>query len=121
MVDTNKKALDWLLSFVAIHGAKFHVEGDEILAPVKSEIMGKIDGDGNVMIIKGVLKERLEQKGWVLVSFLQWCNQRGYLITNHTRSNRHWEINTHIDGIETRTVPVICFREELFQGQEVKS
>ena len=121
MVDTNKKALDWLLSFVAVNGGKFHVEGEEILAPVKSEIMGKIDNDGNVAIIKGVLKDKLEQRGWVLVSFLQWCDQRGYLKTNHTKSNRHWEIYTHIDGVETRTVPVIVFKESLFQGQEVKT
>jgi hypothetical protein len=121
MVDTNKKALDWLLSFVAVNGGKFHVEGEEILAPVKSEIMGKIDSDGNVSIIKGVLKDKLEQRGWVLVSFLQWCDQRGYLKTNHTKSNRHWEIYTHIDGVETRTVPVIVFKESLFQGQEVKT
>lgn len=121
MVDTNKKALDWLLSFVAINGGKFHVEGDEILAPVKSELMGKIDRDGNVYIIKGILKDRLEQRGWVLVSFLQWCDQRGYLRTNHTRTNRHWEIYTHIDGVETSTVPVIVFKADLFEGQEVKS
>jgi hypothetical protein len=121
MVDTNKKALDWLLSFVAINGGKFHVEGEEILAPVKSEIMGKIDNDGNVYIIKGVLKDKLDQRGWVLVSFLQWCDQRGYLKTNHTKTNRHWEIYTHIDGVETSTVPVIVFKKELFNGQEVKS
>lgn len=121
MVDTNKKALDWLLSFVAINGGKFHVEGDDVLAPVKSELMGKIDRDGNVYIIKGILKDRLEQRGWVLVSFLQWCDQRGYLRTNHTRTNRHWEIYTHIDGVETSTVPVIEFKADLFEGQEVKA
>lgn len=121
MVDTNKKALDWLLSFVAINGGKFHIEGEEILAPVKSEVMGKIDTDGNVYIIKGILKDRLEQRGWVMVSFLQWCDQRGYLRTNHTKTNRHWEIYTHIDGIETSTVPVIVFKAELFKGEEAKA
>jgi hypothetical protein len=120
MVDTNKKAMDWLSSFVAINGAKFHVEGDEILAPVKSEIMGKITKDGDVLIIKGVLKERLDQKGWVMASFLQWCDKRGYLVTNHSRTNRHWEINTHIDGIETKTVPVIHFKAEVFDGGDNK-
>lgn len=121
MVDTNKKALDWLLSFVAVNGGKFHVEGEDILAPVKSEIIGMIDKDRNVAIVKGVLKDKLEQRGWVMVSFLQWCNQRGYLRTNHTKANRHWEIYMHIDGIETHKVPVIIFNESLFSGQEVKS
>jgi hypothetical protein len=121
MVDTNKKALDWLLSFVAINGGKFHVEGDESLAPVKSELMGKIDQDGDVYIIKGILKDRLEQRGWVLVSFLQWCDQRGYLRTNHTKTNRHWELYTHIDGVETSTVPVIVFKAALFGKKEVET
>ena len=120
MVDTNKKALDWLLSFVATNGARFHVEGEEILAPVKSEIMGKIESNGDVMIIKGVLKENLERKGWVLVSFLQWCYQRNYIVTNHSKTNRHWEVSTHIDGIETRTVPVIHFKANVFDAKEVK-
>lgn len=117
MVDTNQKVLEWLRSFVGSNFAKFHVEGEEMLAPVKSEILGTVDNDGNVMIIKGVLKEKLDQKGWTLVSFLQWCSQRGYLITNHSRENRHWEIYKHIDGVEVKTVPVICFKGELFKGK----
>lgn len=120
MVDTNQKAMDWLLSFVATNGARFHVEGEEILAPVKSEIMGKITSEGDVMIIKGVLKDNLERKGWVLVSFLQWCYQRGYIVTNHSRTNRHWEVSTHIDGIETKTVPVIHFKADVFDMKEAK-
>ena len=120
MVDTNLKILDWLRSFIAINGAKFHCEGDEILAPNKSELMGMITHENDVLIIKGILKDRLEQRGWVLVSFLQWCHQRGYLVTNHSRTNRHWEVSAHIDGVETKTVPVIRFKAEVFDEKEAK-
>lgn len=120
MVDTNKKAMEWLVSYVSSNFSKFHVESEDILAPNKSEILGMTTSNNDVLIIKGVLKEKLEAKGWVLVSFLQWCNQRGFLVTKHSETNRHWEVYRHIDGIEVDKVPVIHFKAKMFAEAEAK-
>lgn len=118
MVDTNKKALEWLISFVGTNQTKFHVEGEERGAENKSELLGKITREGDVMIIKGALNKYLSLQGYVLPSFLKWCDQRHYLVTNHSRTNRHWEVHTHIDGLEVATMPVIHFKASIFKASD---
>lgn len=114
MVDTNKKALDWLIGFVASNASKFHIEGKGAGSDNKSELLGKITYAGDVMIIKGALTKYMESEGYVLSSFLKWCNQRGLLVTHHSKKNRHWEVFTHIDGLEVSSVPVIHLKASVF-------
>ena len=94
------------------------IEGEAPGAENKSELLGKITRDGDVMIIKGALKKYMDNQGYVLTAFLKWCNQRKLIVTNHTNTNRHWEIHTHIDGAELETLPVICFKSSVFNGKE---
>ena len=118
MVDTNQKALDWLIGFVASNSSKFHVEGKGAGSDNKSELLGKITVNGDVLILKNVLNQYMMREGYVMMSFLKWCYQRDYIKTNHSRNNRHWEVYTHIDGLEVNSVPVIHFKENVFSEEE---
>ena len=119
MVDTNAKARDWLVSFVASNAARFRKPEDGAATEIRGDLLGRICANGDVMIIKGALKEQLDRRGWTMSAFLKWCHQKQLLHTNHTEKNRHWEVWTNIQGLET-SVPVIHFAAEMFRNDRAE-
>ena len=112
MVDTNQKAKDWLVGFVASNASRFRRFNDD--TPVGSEIYGEVTDEGDVKIIRSVLKEQMERRGWTLASFIKWCDERGLVFTNHSKTNRHWEVWSQINGLKTGTY-VLHFKAIMFK------
>ena len=117
MVDTNVKVRDWLVSYVAANASRFRQPDDTDNTEIRGDLIGKICQNGDVLIIKGVLKEQLQKHNWTMPSFLRWCHQRKLLYTNHTDTNRHWEVYEPIQGLRA-SVPVIHFLADTFKGQK---
>lgn len=116
MVDTNVKIRDWLISYVAANTSRFRKPDDSELSEIKGDLAGKICKNGDVLIIHGVLKDLMARHGWTMTSFMKWCQQRDYIHTNHTGTNRHWEVYEQIQGLASR-VPVIHFKADMFQDK----
>lgn len=115
MVDTNIKLKDWLVGFVASNAARFRREtdGDEI----KGAVYGKIEKNGDVLVLKSILTEQFSTRGRVPAAFMRWCEKKGYLYTNHSPNNRHWEVWATIPGIENSS-PVYWFRAAMFANPD---
>ena len=118
MVDTNQKAREWLVGFVASNAAHFRRTGDSGALGPAGDVYGEICDDGSVKIIRSVLKDQMERRGWTLASFAKWCDDHGMLNTNHSRTNRHWAVWSQISGLQTGT-DVFHFRPGMFAEQPV--
>ena len=113
MVDTNQKAKEWLVGFVASNAAHFRRADESEANALPGDVYGQVENDGSVKIIRSVLKDQMEKRGWTLASFAKWCDDHGMLNTNHSRTNRHWEVWSRINGLKTGT-DVLYFRAVLF-------
>ena len=81
----------------------------------------RIAANGDVMILKSVLTDQMANRGRVPSAFMRWCERRGFLCTNHSETNRHWDVWASIPGV-SQSSPVYHFRAAMFadQGQETK-
>ena len=114
MVDTNQKVKGWLIDFVGRNAARFRKWDESDAEKLTGEVYGEICNDGSVKIIKNVLKDQMDARGWSLPSFMRWCDERGLVESNHSEANRHWEVWHKIKGMET-SVQVMHFRERMFR------
>ena len=121
MVDTNEKVKDWLVSWVTTNIARFMDDRRNDQEEIKGQVFGRIASNGDVMIIKSVLAEQMETRGRVPSAFMRWCEKHDFISTNHSASNRHWDVWASIPGVMPST-PVYYFKAKMFadQGKETK-
>jgi len=116
MVDTNEKVKDWLVGWVVSNVARFRDDRDSAAEEIKGPVYGRITELGDVMILKSVLAEQMSNKGRVPAAFMKWCDRKGFLTTNHSDTNRHWEIWASIPGVK-QSSPVYWFNASMFVDQ----
>ena len=116
MVDTNEKVKDWLVGWVTSNVARFRDDRHSEAEEIKGQVFGRITANGDVMILKSVLTEQMDNKGRVPTAFMRWCEKRGFLETNHSATNRHWEIWASIPGVQNSS-PVYWFKKCMFADQ----
>jgi len=120
MVDTNEKIKDWLVGWVVSNIAKFREDKYGEAVDVTGPVYGRITATGDVMILKSVLMEQMNLRGRVPTAFMRWCHNRGFLKTNHSETNRHWDVWDFIPGIN-QSSPVYHFTKEMFVDQGRKT
>jgi hypothetical protein len=120
MVDTNEKIKDWLVGWVVSNIAKFREDKYGEAVEVTGPVYGRITATGDVMILKSVLMEQMNLRGRVPTAFMRWCHKRGFLKTNHSETNRHWDVWDFIPGIN-QSSPVYHFTKEMFIDQGKKT
>ena len=116
MVDTNEKVKDWLVGWVVSNVARFRDDRDSAAEEIKGPVYGRITELGDVMILKSVLAEQMSNKGRVPAAFMKWCDRKGFITTNHSDTNRHWEIWASIPGVK-QSSPVYWFNASMFADQ----
>lgn len=120
MVDTNEKIKDWLVGWVVTNIARFRDDRNSAAEEIKGPVYGRITAIGDVMILKSVLMEQMANRGRVPTAFMRWCNKRGFISTNHSETNRHWDVWDFIPGIDQST-PVYHFKKAMFVDQGKKT
>ena len=120
MVDTNEKIKDWLVGWVVSNIAKFRDDKYGEAVEVSGPVYGRITAGGDVMILKSVLMEQMAIRGRVPTAFMRWCHKRGFLKTNHSDANRHWDVWDFIPGIN-QSSPVYHFTKAMFVDQGKKT
>lgn len=120
MVDTNEKVKDWLVGWVVTNIARFRDDRNSDQEEIKGPIYGRIAVNGDVMILKSVLAEQMANKGRVPSAFMRWCEKRGFLNTNHSETNRHWDVWASIPGV-VQSSPVYYFKANMFADQGKKT
>jgi len=120
MVDTNEKIRDWLVGWVVTNVARFLDERRSDQEEIKGPVYGRIAVNGDVMILKSVLTEQMANRGRVPSAFMRWCHKRGFLSTNHSESNRHWDVWATIPGV-VQSSPVYWFNAAMFADQGKKT
>ena len=63
-----------------------------------------------------MLAEQMAGKGRVPTAFMRWCDRHGYLVTNHSEVNRHWDVWASIPGV-LQSSPVYYFKAAMFVEQ----
>ena len=116
MVDTNEKVKEWLVGWVVQNVARFRDDRESEQAEIKGPVYGRIAVTGDVMILKSVLSEQMNAKGWVPTAFMRWCDKKGFITTNHSEANRHWDVWASIPGV-MQSSPVYYFRAVMFADQ----
>jgi hypothetical protein len=116
MVDTNEKVKDWLVGWVVSNVARFRDDRNSEAEEIKGPVYGRIAVNGDVMILKSVLQEQMANRGRVPAAFMKWCDRKGFLTTNHSETNRHWEIWASIPGVK-QSSPVYWFKASMFADQ----
>lgn len=116
MVDTNEKVKDWLVGWVVSNIARFRDDRNSEQEEIKGPVYGRIAANGDVMILKSVLQEQMASRGRVPAAFMRWCDKKGFLMTNHSEANRHWEIWASIPGVQ-QSSPVYWFKRSMFADQ----
>lgn len=121
MVDTNEKVKDWLVGWVVTNIARFRDDRRSDHEEIKGPVYGRIAVNGDVMILKSVLTEQMVNRGSVPVAFMRWCDKKGFLSTNHSEHNRHWDVWASIPGVQ-QSSPVYYFKAKMFadQGKETE-
>ena len=121
MVDTNEKIKEWLVGWVVSNIARFLDERRSDAEEIKGPVYGRIAANGDVMILKSVLTDQMANRGRVPSAFMRWCEKRGFLCTNHSETNRHWDVWASIPGV-SQSSPVYHFRAAMFadQGKETE-
>ena len=117
MVDTNEKIRSWLLGFISVNAAKFR-RWDDDQAKVYGDVYGEIESDGSVKVIRSLLMREMKKEGWTPFSFMNWCKDREFLLTNYSQKNRHWHVQTKIKGTDTST-EVFHFSPRIFEDKGV--
>ena len=117
MVDTNEKIRSWLLGFISVNSAKFR-RWDDDQAKVYGDVYGEIESDGSVKVIRSLLMREMKKEGWTPFSFMNWCKDREFLLTNYSQKNRHWHVQTKIKGTDTST-EVFHFSPKIFEDKGV--
>ena len=116
MVDTNEKIKDWLVGWVASNIANFRDDRHSEAEEIKGKLYGRITVNGDVAILKSVLTEQMKANGRVPSAFMRWCDNHGFIMTNHSDTNRHWEIWASIPGVQNSS-PMYWFRKCMFTDQ----
>ena len=116
MVDTNEKVKDWLVNWVVTNIARFRDDRHSDIEEIKGPVYGRIATNGDVMIIKSVLTEQMATRGRVPAAFMRWCEKKDFITTNHSATNRHWEVWATIPGVMQST-PVYYFKAKMFVDQ----
>lgn len=116
MVDYLLQIRRWLCGFVASETQHF-IKPDSTpsdVANFKTAIYGEIRGDtGSVLFIYEKLRGFLAEKRCEIPAFMSWCNDRGLIVTNHSKSCRHWDVNRKITYLSD-SVSVAEFKKEFF-------
>ena len=120
MVDTNEKVRDWLVGWVVTNIARFRDDRNSEQEEIKGPVYGRIAVNGDVMILKSVLVEQMAGRGRVPAAFMRWCSTKGFLCTNHSDTNRHWDVWASIPGV-AQSSPVYWFKASMFVDQGKKT
>lgn len=120
MVDTNEKIKEWLVGWVVSNIARFRDDRNNELEEIKGPVYGRIAANGDVMILKSVLTEQMANRGRVPTAFMRWCENHGFLYTNHSETNRHWDVWASIPGV-VQSSPVYWFKAAMFVDQGKKT
>lgn len=120
MVNMNLKAKDWLTDFVASRTANFQQEGaPEDVEPSRT-IYGKLAEDGSVYILPYVLKQEMMSVRFDYQAFLKWSQEKGYLHTYHSDTEKHWGVPTSIPGVGIK-VKALHFLPKTFKPVDLQS
>jgi hypothetical protein len=120
MVDTNEKIKDWLVGWVVTNIARFVDERNSDSVEIKGPVYGRIAANGDVVILKSILAEQMTNRGRVPAAFMRWCNKKGFIMTNHSETNRHWDVWASIPGV-VQSSPAYWFKKEMFVDQGKKT
>lgn len=120
MVDTNEKIKDWLVGWVVTNIARFVDERNSDSVEIKGPVYGRIAVNGDVFILKSILAEQMTNRGRVPAAFMRWCYKKDFLVTNHSETNRHWDVWMSIPGI-VQSSPAYWFKRSMFVDQGKKT
>ena len=120
MVDTNEKIKDWLVGWVVTNIARFRDERKSEAEEIKGPVYGRIAVNGDVFILKSILAEQMTNRGRVPAAFMRWCHKKGFLVTNHSETNRHWDVWASIPGV-VQSSPAYWFKKAMFADQGKKT